>query len=179
MTHVGRRNFINRLIGALTISYLLPSSVFGQSEYFVPGELINLFLKKKFPLNKDLIFIKLELSDPDLGFISQNQRLAMSSAFSAMLIGNAPINGQLHFSSSFTYDGANKAIKLKDPAIDKLNVQNLREKTGQSLQQVNLWIAKLLDNMTVYEFKENEIPLLKKPPSKVLVEDAGLRLYFD
>lgn len=179
MPNFGRRKFFTKFISTLALTSFLSSNSFAQADYFIPGFLINIFLKKKFPINKDLIFIKLELSDPDLNFISQNQRLTMSSAFSALIIGNTPINGQLHFSSSFRYDALNKAIKLKEPVIDKLNVQSLGEKGGQSLQQVNLWIAKLLENMTVYEFKENEISLFKKPPSKILVEDAGLRLYFD
>ena len=179
MSNISRRTFFTRLISTVVFTSFWNSNSFAQSDYFIPGFLINIFLKKKFPINKDLLFIKLELSDPDLNFISQNQRLAMSSAFSALVIGNTPINGQLHFSSSFTYDAPNKAIKLKEPVIDRLNVQSFGEKAGQSLQQVNVWIAKLLENMTVYEFKEYDIPLLKKPPSKILVEDAGLRLYFD
>lgn len=179
MADIGRRNFIHKLIGSLIATSVWTSNSFAQSDYFLSGLFINLFLKNKFPLNKDLIFLKLELSEPDLGFIPENQRLVMSSAFSALLIGNTPIKGQLHFSSSFTYDGLNKSIKLKEPAIDKLKIHNFSEKSGQSLQQMNVWIAKLIDNMTVYEFKENEISLLRKPPSKILVEDAGLRLFFD
>lgn len=179
MEATNRRQFINKILGAIAISQISVTNTYAQSDYFVPGFLINAFLKNKFPISRDFILLKIELSNPDLGFLSQNQRLAMSSAFSAILMSNSPVNGQLHFSSAFTYDPINKAIKLKDPAIDKLNVQNFSEKGGQSLQQVNLWIAKLLDNMTVYEFKENEVPLIKKAPNKILVEDAGLRLFFD
>jgi hypothetical protein len=179
MQHNSRRRLIYSILGALTLSKIGVAPSFAQSNYFVPGFLINLYLKNRFPINKDILFLKIALSDPDLGFISQNQRLAMSSAFSAALANTPPVNGQLHFSSSFIYDATNKSIRLKDPAIDRLNIQNVSEKDGQSLKQLNVWIAKILENMTVYEFKENEIPLLKKPPSKILVEDAGLRLFFD
>lgn len=174
-----RRQLIRVAVSALAIAPFGISKVFAQSDYFVPDILINAFLRKRFPLSRELLFLRINLTDPNLDFISKSQRLAMSTSFSAALANSNPINGQLNLSSSFTYDPTNKAIKLKEPTVDQINIKNFSSKNTQLLEQLNVWIAKILDNMTIYEFKDEEIPILKKSPSKILVEDTGLKLFFD
>lgn len=178
MKNLFRRKLLSYLLGGLAISGLKISNALAQSNYFIPEILINAYLRKKFPISKDLIFLRLDLSNPELGFISKNQRISMTADFAALL-NNSSTKGQLHLSSSFSYDPNNRSIKLKDPLIDQLNFKNISTKNSPLLDQLNVLIAKLFDNMTVYEIKDEDIPLIKKAPSKILVEDSGLRVFFE
>lgn len=150
-----------------------------ESSYFIPDILINAYLQKKFPISRNLIVFRLDLIDPNLEFKSKNQRISMSSGIVIILSNGSSLNGQLHLSSSFSYDPIARSIKLKEPTIDKINFNNLGTQNPQILDQINILIAKLFDNMTIYEMRPEELPILKKSPSKILVEDSGIRFFFE
>lgn len=149
-----------------------------QSDFYIPGSLINLFLKNKFPIQRQWMIVKLELSNPELGFIPKEQRLSLNSALQVTLVDKKTFKGHIHCSSGFTYEDIQQSIKLKSPMIDRMDIDGLGEKESALLQQINGWASKLLDGLTVYEFKGEEKSFLNKAPKKIMIEEKGIRLFF-
>jgi hypothetical protein len=175
---LSKRRAFFRFLGAFALFNVGINSSRANSDFYLPGHLINFFLKNHFPIYKDWVFVKLELSNPELGFIPKEQRLSLNTAMKVTLVDKKTFTGHAHCSSGFTYDDIKQSIKLKSPTIDQMNIDGLNEKETALLQQINSWVAKLLDGLTVYEFKPAEKSFLNKAPKKIIVEDSGIRLFF-
>jgi len=174
-----RRLALFRLIGTFTLLKIgLTRQVNAQSSYFLPGYLINLYLKHHFPLSKQWLIVKIDLREPEMGFLPQEQRLTLFSKTTLTLLDRKSLNGHLHCSSGFIYDNEKKTIRLKNPTIEQMSVEGLGQKETNFLQQINAWVAKWLDGLTVYEFKADENGLLKKSPKQIVIEESGIRILF-
>ena len=172
-----RRAFF-RFLGAFALFNVGINRSRAESDFYLPGSFINFFLKNHFPIQKEWSFVKLELSNPELGFISKAQRLSLNTVMRVTLMDRKIFTGHAHCSSSFTYDEIKQSIKLMSPMIDQMNIDDFNEKETLLLQRMNFWVAKLLDGLTVYEFKPEEKSFLNKAPKKISVEDSGIRLFF-
>ena len=183
MRGISRRQLVRVIAIALSLTLITPgiglNHTRAESSYFIPDILINGYLQKKFPISRNLILFRLDLIDPDLEFKSKHQRISMSSNIAVTLSNGSNINGQLHLSSSFNYDPITRSIKLKEPTIDKINFNNMGTQNRRLLDQINILIANLFDNLTIYEIKSEEMPIIKKAPSKILIEDSGIRFFFE
>lgn len=179
MTSSRRRAFIAKMVGTYALCKLGLTKVFAASDLYIPGFLINVYLKTQFPISKDWFVVKADFSNPNLTFIPGSQRLALNTNLKISLMGSTSFEGKMLCSSSFTYDEVAKTLKLKSPTIDRLDFQQLGDKEKAALTQINSLISKLFDGFTVYEFKPNERSLLGTPPKQILVEDSGIRLIFN
>ncbi len=179
MTSIRRRTFIAKLVGIYAICKVGITQAIAASDLYIPGFLINVYLKTQFPISKDWFVVKADFSNPNLAFIPGSQRLALATNLKVALMGSSPFEGKMLCSSSFTYDENAKTLKLKSPTIDRLDFQQLGDKEKAALQQINSLISKLFDGFTVYEFKPNERSLLSSPPKQILVEESGIRLIFN
>lgn len=173
-----RRGFL-RSLGIAILFQMGISPAKATSNIYLPGVLINLYLMTQLPLVKDLIIFKMTLTDGDLSFNSDQQRLIMATRVEIAMSGGKTISGKLLCSSTFTYDEIQKTIRLKSPTIDQLKFDAIGSQEQALLQQANPWISKVLDGFIVYEFKEKKKLLLSRPPQKILVEDDGIRFYYN
>lgn len=178
LKYLSQRRALFRFISALALFKVGINTSLAQSDFYIPGSLINLFLKNKFPIQRQWVIVKLELSNPELGFIPKDQRLSLYSAMQVSLVDKKTFKGHIHCSSGFTYEDTQKSIKLKTPMIDRMDIDGLGEKESALLQQINGWVSKLLEGLTVYEFKAEETSFLNKAPKKIVIEEKGIRLFF-
>ena len=152
--------------------------VYASSNLFIPGFLINIFLEKKFPIHKDLLFFQIDFSNPELGFLESEQRLSLKNNLVFSLGNHQNIAGQTHCSSAFTYNPKKRALELKSPSIDQINFSKFGAKEQILIQQAYEFLASALEGLTIYEFKDNDFMGIK-PPQKILIERDGIRLYFE
>lgn len=178
LKYLSQRRALFRFISALALFKVGINPSLAQSDFYIPGSLINLFLKNKFPIQRQWVIVKLELFNPELGFIPKDQRLSLYSALQVTLADKKTFKGHIHCSSGFTYEDIQKSIKLKSPMIDRMDIDGLGEKESALLQQINGWASKLLEGLTVYEFKAEETAFLNKAPKKIVIEEKGIRLFF-
>jgi hypothetical protein len=175
---LSQRRALFKFISALALFQVGINTSRAQSDFYIPGSLINLFLRNKFPIQRQWMIVKLELSNPELGFIPKEQRLSINAALQVTLVDKKTFKGHIHCSSGFIYEDVLHSIKLKSPMIDRMDIDGLGEKESALLQQINGWASKLLEGLTVYEFKAEEKSFLNKAPKKIVIEESGIRLFF-
>lgn len=175
MSHVVKKF----LIIGLGLICIVSHSIFAASDYFVPNRLVNLYLQIHSPITKDFSpFFKIQLDDPVIATQMDSQRLILSSPIRILLSNQGQIRGNISLSSSYQYDAVKKQLAFKQPKIESLEISNLSASTEKILAEINPLIAKLLSGIVIYEFNAEE-PMINKAPSRIHIEDIGIRLFFD
>lgn len=178
LENLSRRRAFFQFLTAITLFKFGFQTAQAQTDYFIPGYLINLYLKNEFPISKQWIIVKLELSNPEVGFLPRDQRFSLFTNIFVTLADRKPLKGHIHCSSGFNYEESKKSIRLKSPTIDQMSFDSLSDKENSLLQQINGWVSKLLDGLTIYEFKQEGNSFLNKTPKKILIEENGIRIFF-
>jgi hypothetical protein len=165
------------IVGAYLL--LKPSTSFAQSNYYIPSQLINLYLIHHSPFTKNLLFFSIQCSNPVLDFVKKGQRLFLNCNIEISVPNQKPVKGELALDSSFQYDPKTYQIALLDPKLSSIQLDVLNEKDNLLLKQLSPFIGPMFNQQVVYELSSSDLKMLKKPPSSILIEDGGLRFKFD
>jgi Protein of unknown function (DUF1439) len=174
-----RRQLLHELVLFAT-SIFAHNLSFGYFEsFFIPEFLINRYLMKQFPIQKNWLLFEINLTNPSLQTIPSSQELLLFCEISTHVMNNPTIQGILGLRSSYTFDAAAKTIALKNPRIDTFKVDGLDEKTGALIENLSQTIGGLFNGYVVYALSTDDVKKLKKTPSSIIVENGGIRLNFN
>lgn len=174
-------SFTQRCFGTfiLLFAFCVQIPAQAKSTYLLPTNLVNLYLQIHAPIAKDFSpFFKIQLDSPEIISRASSQRIELASPVLITLPNLNTIKGFLKLSSSYRYDGATKKLLLREPKIESLEIAKVNASTDKILEQINPYIAQLFNGVVVYTF-EDEKRMVLKAPSQIMLEDQGIRFYFD
>jgi Protein of unknown function (DUF1439) len=175
-----KRQLFKKSVGMVGAYLLLkPNTSLAQSNYYIPSQLINLYLIHHSPFTKNLLFFTIQCSNPVLDFVKKGQRLYLNCNIEISIPNQKSVKGALALDSSFQYDPKTYQIALLDPRISSIDLDVLNEKDNLLLKQLSPFLGPMFNQQVVYELSSSDIKMLKKPPSSILIEDGGLRFNFD
>jgi len=178
--NVLKRQFLKMSVGMIGACLLLrPRISFAQSNYYIPSQLINLYLIHHSPFTKNFLFFNIQCSNPVLDFVKKGQRLFLNCNIEISVPNQKPVKGELALDSSFQYDPKTYQIALLDPKLSSINLDVLNEKDNLLLKQLSPFLGPMFNQQVVYELSSSDLKMLKKPPTSILIEDGGLRFNFD
>jgi len=151
----------------------------GLKSFYIPGFLINHYLAQRFPIEKKWFIFELNFSNPFLDFLSPNQELFLRCEVSLLILNSQPKLGQITLVSSYRYDPDTHYIFLKKPRIAHFHIDGLQDQSEEILQAVSSGIASLFEERPIYEIRDRDIQFFDKAPHKILVEDGGIRFFFN
>ena len=179
MSPTKRQSFLKALSLLCICSFFSLQVALAGSSFFLSGSLMNLYLIHQSPFTKKFPFFSVQISNPILEFSKQDQRLFLLSDVIITVPNQAPIKGNFALDSSFTYDPISYKISLKDPRLSSFTLDVLNEKDHQILRLISPLLGPLFNQLVVYQLSSSDIKMLRKPPSSILIEDGGIRFYFD
>ena len=179
MSLLKRQLFFKALSLLCICSFFTSQVVLAGSSFYLSGSLMNLYLIHQSPFTKKFPFFSVQVFNPTLEFSKQDQRLYLLSDVVISLPNQAPIKGNFALDSSFTYDPISYKIALKDPRLSSFTLDVLNEKDHQILKLISPLLGPLFNQLVVYQLSSSDIKMLRKPPSSILIEDGGIRFYFD
>jgi len=175
-----KRQLFKKSAGIVGACLLLRPKISGaQSSYFLPSQLMNLYLIHHSPFTKNLLFFNVQCSNPVLDFVKKGQRLFLNCNIEISVPNQKTVKGELALDSSFQYDAKTYQIALLDPKLSSIHLDVLNEKDNLLLKQLSPFLGSMFNQQVVYELSSSDLKMLKKPPSSILIEDGGLRFNFD
>jgi Protein of unknown function (DUF1439) len=171
--------YLRFLVFTFIFNTLLPIHCFAGSNYFLSGDLINLYLMQSSPIKKSFPLIEFQASNPFLSFSEKGQRLYLDSDVELFLYNQPPIKGKISLDSSFRYDAQSKKISLVDPAIKEISFDILKKDENLIVKQLSPLLAQLFNQQVIYELSTSDLRFLKKTPSAIVIVEGGILFKFN
>jgi hypothetical protein len=149
------------------------------NSFYVPGFLINHNLLKQFPVSKKWLIFEITFTNPQLEFKKVGQELLLNCDFIFQAISDQSIQGNMKLASSYTYDPKTSQLFIQNARIETFNFEGLHPKAEQLIEQMSPLIGSFFNGKQVYQLSQSDLKTLKKPPSSIVVEDDGIRFYFN
>ncbi len=169
--------FAFSLLGLLNPLFIQNSVA--KSSYFVSSWLINLYVLNQSPFIKKLLFLQLSFLNPHLDFSKKEQRIFLTCDVEILLPQQSPMKGLVSLNSSFVYDPVRYQIFLKDPQLTSFTLDVFNAQENQIIGQLSPIISNLFNGQAIYTLTAEDIKMFRKAPSSILIEDGGIRFYFD
>jgi hypothetical protein len=174
-----KRQFLLALSLLGLLNPLLIKNSFAKSSFFISSWLINLYVLNQSPVVKKLLFLQLSFLNPHLDFSKKEQRIFLTCDVEVLLPQQSPIKGLVSLNSSFVYDPVRYQIFLKDPQLTSFTLDVFNAQENQIIGQLSPIIGNLFNGLAIYTLTAQDIKMLRRAPSSILIEDGGIRFYYD
>jgi hypothetical protein len=147
----------------------------------IPMNLLNEQVKREFPLDQKMQYGTLHLSDASLGSSKSQDKAEIKVAFnfSNFLIPSG-IHGALALTSGVRYDAESKNLYLKNPMLDKLELQDsslAKMLTPGIKAEIFKIVAEVVTKYPVYNL-QNSAGMASGFIKDITIKDSDLYLNF-
>ncbi|GAB4123540.1 MAG: hypothetical protein Fur0040_04920 [Sideroxydans sp.] len=168
------------LLGALWLAgcaALLPK------DYLITQAQLERQLQRSFPLNRDLGrgFFRAMLTDPELGFDAERNRIAFATRFSAGTLMRSGLDGRIAVSGGLRYDAAQRAIFVQDMSVDSLQLKQDTSGVADMLRgPLTVVLNEYLKDHPLYQFEPEQLRFGGReiPIEALQVTSNGIRVNF-
>lgn len=160
------------------------ASLTGPREVEVPLERLQRGLNERFPLQQRALGVfELQLSQPQLAILRDNDRMALSAdvAVTSPLLRPA-LQGSVALSGRLLVDNVRNAVVLSDARIERFSVGGTDARTqGQLTAAANVVVERLVRDVPVYYFRPDELRYLgvQYVPTTIHTTRDGLNVRFE
>ncbi len=151
-------------LAALASALPWPASAgfnFWASEYTASQADLQAMIAKQFPRSQRYAeFVRVTLSDPQLGLNPADNRAAVTARVSiaSPFLRAGSVDGTVSLSSALRYDVAARALRLEHPKAERLELQGVSGADAARLQQIGGLIAQeLLQGQVLRTFTADEL----------------------
>jgi hypothetical protein len=136
------------------------ASLIGPRQVDIPLAKLQEGLDRRFPLhNKVMALLDIELTHPQLALLPESQRVALTMDVSvAPPFVRQSWHGSLSLSGRLVADLSRNAVVLGEASVDRVAIDGVDEgRQRQFVQAANVVADKLLKDMTVHDFRPEEL----------------------
>lgn len=131
------------------------------SEYSLERSELQAGLERRFPVSVRYAEVfQVQLTQPRIALDPQANRLGITAdarITSALLLAT-PLQGVLMVSSALRFDPVARAVRLHEPAADRLELRGISERDARQLQAVGSAVAQeVLRDYPIYTFGPDEL----------------------
>lgn len=131
----------------------------GAYSVIVPMKTIDAKIKTKFPIEKNIEFGKLNLSNPSVvGSDVKKDKLVIKVSFKlSNFLFSSGIKGEVELTSGIRYDAKTKNLYLDNPMLDELTLQNSsfsKILTPSIRAEIEKIIAEIVTHYPIYSLKD-------------------------
>jgi hypothetical protein len=149
------------------------------NEFLVTKEKIEQKLQSRFPVHRDRAhgIFKLDLAKPEMVLDEKDNVIRFEGGYTAFA-ASLSFEGQYRFSSKLRYDPKDRAIFLKDPKFESLQISNEKLVVDVSKELANRILEEYADTKPIYQFSPDEMIILKNKVDigAIDVLSTGIRL---
>ncbi|MDR3393137.1 MAG: DUF1439 domain-containing protein [Sulfuriferula sp.] len=136
-------------------------------------------LVKKFPVEKQYLgLVKLTVSNPQVSMRPAIKHIALQFDADMATFGSSrEFKGKLNITTSLAYDAATRSIVLKDPQLEKMDVDGMSADRTQELVTVaGILINETLQGASIYTFNPDDLHFIgmKLEPESIEITDDGV-----
>lgn len=136
------------------------------NEYTLPLADLQMAIQRKFPANLRYAEVfEVSVSNPRVTLNAAENRVVTLMNLKAVsnLLLPTPLTGTLALSSRLTYDPPSRAIRLKAPSVDRIDVDGMGAQYSQQLNAIGAVVAQqLLNDYPIYTFKPEQLRIGNK-----------------
>ncbi|CAN7253909.1 DUF1439 domain-containing protein [Trinickia sp. LjRoot230] len=192
MTHAARASRRRFLTTILTLSaaasFAVPIAACATRTFpFIPDHYtfsqrqVQQAVARKFPYRRTVSqFFDVALTDPAVGFAPDANRVTVKlDAHVSSPFLQQPVDGVFTLSSRLEYDGAQRAIVLRSPNVESVDVQGEVRAYQQQIEAAGaLAAAQWLDGYPIYTFKPEELQFAGATfePGTITILTNGIRV---
>jgi hypothetical protein len=135
-------------------------------------------LVKKFPVEKQYLgLIRLTVSNPQVSMRPQIKHIALQFDADMATFGSSRVfKGKLDITTSLAYDAATRSIVLKNPQLEKMDVDGMSPDRARELVTVaGILINETLQGASIYTFNPDDLHFIGmrlEPESIEITEDG-------
>ena len=129
-------------------------------EIALSPEMINSFLKKQFPISKQLKVGMIKLKDPNVLSIDKSEKLNLGLGFDYKLPLLPAVGGKLLVAGGIKYNPEKLAIYLKNPEIKDLEIMQRKIPSllsAETKRMLNSVVDVVFEQIPIYRFDRNSI----------------------
>lgn len=161
---------------AFGLSFLSGNAMaFQEDDLFIRKFLIDLYLRYKFPISKNLLIGKIILSDPNIKFNEEKQMVNLKVNY-LIDFNKKEFGGDFEISSSVIYLQKEKIIKIQNPRIENLSLTD-KAFSRDSIFTLNSILINTVDGLIIYKIEDNFLYKSSYPKDIVLLENGVLVKY--
>lgn len=170
----------------LNLLLLIPLLILGActtivpKDYLVTRDQLDRTWAKSFPMQRSLLngLFNASLETPELSFLTAQNRIAISTSFSASSVLSGGVKGRIGLSGELRYDAEKRALYLQSPNLETLQVNQGSAIVGETLRPaLNIVLNEYLRTNPLYQFKQDEMRFSGKEIdiTKISVVDNGIK----
>jgi len=177
---------LRALVVALLVSVFVSGCIgvdpkTGNYSLKIPMNLLNEQVKREFPHDQKMQYGTLHLSDASLGSSKKKDKAEIKVAFNfSNFLMPSGIHGALALTSGVRYDAKTKNLYLKNPMLDKLELQDsslAKLMTPSIKQEIFKIVADVVTQYPVYNLK-NSAGVASNFVKDITIKDSNLYLNF-
>ncbi len=192
MTHAAapyRRRFLRMMLGVGVVAALAaPFAACASRTFpFIPDHYtfsqrqVQEAVSRKFPYRHSVSqLFDVALTHPIVGFEPQDNRVTVHlDAHVASPFLQQPVDGAFTLSSGLEYDSANRAVVLRSPSVEHVDVQGEARAYRQQIEAAGALVAaQWLDGYPIYTFKPEELQFagVNYEPGTITILSNGIRV---
>lgn len=181
-----RRRVLLAALGTVSLAVSLGACAtatfpFIPDHYTFSRQQVQEAVERKFPFQRTVSQVfDVKLGNPVVGLLPDTNRVSvrLDARFASPFL-QQPVDGTFTLSTELAYDSAQRAVVLKAPAVDSVNLDGkAREYTRQIEAAAKLFAAQLLTNYPVYTFKPEQLQFsgVHYEPGTITVLANGVRV---
>ncbi|WP_296650443.1 DUF1439 domain-containing protein [Paraburkholderia sp.] len=149
--------------------------------YTFSQQQVQAAVERKFPYRREVQqLFDVALTNPVVALQPERNRVAvrLDARLESPLM-QQPVSGVFTLSSELAWDGERRAVVLKQPSVDSVDMQGAAAAYGQQVGAVAaLAAAQLLDHYAVYTFKPEQLQFagVSYEPGTISVLTNGIRV---
>jgi hypothetical protein len=157
-----QRRRLLALVGAAVAAGLLAScaGMIGPRQFELPLERLQKNLGQRFPVHHRVLGVfDVQLSNPQLSSVGQNDRVALSAELSVspILVRNT-WRGNIALSGRLVVDNVRNAVFLSDAQVDRFAIDGVGESQQRQIAGAGSILAdKLIRDVPLYSFKPEDL----------------------
>ncbi|MFC5428353.1 DUF1439 domain-containing protein [Paraburkholderia denitrificans] len=149
--------------------------------YTFSQQQVQAAVQRKFPYRREVQqLFDVALTNPVVTLLPERNRVAVKlDARLESPLMQQPVSGVFTLSSELAWDGERRAVVLKQPSVDSVDMQGAAAAYGQQVGAVAaLAAAQLLDHYAVYTFKPEQLQFagVSYEPGTISVLTNGIRV---
>ena len=151
-------------------------------EFTVPATDLTTQIQRRFPVRLRYADIfTLQLNNPVLALDAERNRVMVTADLqvSNPLFLPQPVQGLLAISSGLVFDAATRALRLREPRTERLQLQGLSDRDARRLNEVGGLVAReVLNNYALHIFAPEDLRLGLKTlePGDITVLADGVKI---
>lgn len=146
--------------GLLTVAVLAGCAGLLPKDYLITQAQMERQLQKAFPLNRELGrgFLRASLTEPELGFMTEHNRVRFATRFSAGTVLRSGLDGRIAVSGGVRYDAAKRAIFVQNLTVDSLQLDQDKSGMAEMLRgPLTMILSEYLKDHPLYQFDPEQL----------------------